>query len=112
MWTGADSQEEALRVSERARRDLGREASDRSVEPSAKITGFVVAFRIELEGRAWNDPVVGVIALGQRVGYQWTLGGDILSDTSGWSNESSVSGVRSIRWMPDRGWAVLGIAGA
>src|SRR3954453_5119780 len=70
MWTEAKSEEKALRVFERVRRTLGREALDRSVEPYPKITGFVVAFWIELESQAWNDSVVEVIALGQGVGYQ------------------------------------------
>jgi hypothetical protein len=56
--------------------------------------------------------VVEVIALGQRVGRQWTLSGDILTDTDGWSNESSVSGVRSIQWMLDRRWTMPGIVDA
>jgi hypothetical protein len=112
MWTEAKSEEKALRVFERVRRNLGREALDRTVEPYPKITGFVVAFWIELESQAWNDSVVEVIALGQRVGHQWTLSGDILTDMDGWSNESSVSGVRSIQWMLDRRWTMPGIVEA
>ena len=109
IWTEAKSEEKALRVSERVRCNLGREVLDRSVEPYPKIRGFVVAFWIELESQAWNDSVVEVIALGQRVGYQWTLSGDILTDTSGWSNEAGVSGVRSIQWMLDRRWTTPGV---
>ena len=109
MWTEAKSEEKALRVFERFRRNLGREARDWSVEPYPKIAGFVVAFWIELETQTWNDSVVEVIALGQRVGYQWTLSGDILTDTDGWSNESNVSGVRSIQWMLDRRWTTAAI---
>ena len=112
MWTEAKSEEKALRVFERVRGNLGREALDRGVEPYPKIMGFVVAFWIELESQAWNDSVVEVIALGQRVGYQWTLSGDILTGTDGWSNESNVSGVRSIQWMLDRRWAMPRIVDA
>jgi hypothetical protein len=112
MWTEAKSEEKVLRVFERVRRNLGREALDLSIEPYPKITGFVVAFWIELESQTWNDSVVEVIALGQRVGRQWTLSGDILTDTDGWSNESSVSGVRSIQWMLDRRWTMPGIVEA
>jgi hypothetical protein len=112
MWTEAKSEEKALRVFERVRHNLGREALDRSVEPYPKIAGFVVAFWIELESQAWNDSVVEVIALGQRVGYQWTLSGDILTDTDGWSNKPSVSGVSSIQWMLDRRWTMSEIVDA
>jgi hypothetical protein len=52
MWTEAKSEEKVLRVFERVRRNLGREALDRSVEPYPKISGFVVAFWIELESQA------------------------------------------------------------
>ncbi len=67
---------------------------------------------IERESQAWNDSVVEVIALGQRVSYQWSLSGDILTDTDGWSNESSVSGVRLIEWVMDRRWTMPGIVDA
>jgi hypothetical protein len=99
VWTEARSEDKALRVFERVRRILGREALDRTVEPYPKITGFVVAFWVELESQAWNDSVVELIGLGQRVGHGWILSGDILVDPSGWSNEPSVSGARSIRWI-------------
>ena len=58
-----------------------------------------MTFWVELESQAWNDSVVELIELGQRVGYRWILGGDILVEPDGWSNESSVSGVRSIQWI-------------
>ncbi len=112
MWTEAKSEEKALRGFELVRGKLGREALDQSVEPYPKITGFVVAFWIELESQAWNDSVIEVIALGQRVGYQWTLSGDILTDTEGWSNEPTVSGVRSIQWMLNRRGTITKIVDA
>lgn len=67
---------------------------------------------VELESQAWNDSVVEVIARGQRVGYQWSLSGDILTERDGWSNESSVSGVRLIEWVLDRRWTMPGIVDA
>lgn len=109
MWTEAKSQEKALRVFERVRGRLDREALDRTVDPYPKIMGFVVAYWIEMESQSWNDSVVEVIGLGQRVGYQWALSGNVLTDMDGWSNESSVSGVRSIQWMMDRRWTTPGI---
>jgi hypothetical protein len=99
IWVEAKSEEKALRVSERVRRTLGRDVVDQSIEPDPKTTGFLVAFAVELGSAAWNDCVVELIELGQRVGYGWILTGDILSDPSGWSNEPGVSGVKSIEWI-------------
>lgn len=99
MWTEARTEAKALRVFERARQAIGREATDRHIEPYPKIEGFVVTFRVELESQAWNDSAVELIELGQRVGYGWILCGNILADPSGWSNDSSVPGVKSIQWI-------------
>jgi hypothetical protein len=104
MWTEARTEVKALRVFERFRLNLDREVPDRSIEPYPKIAGHVVSFWIELESRSWNDAIVEAIALGQRVGYQWTLSGDILFFPEGWSNNSNVPGIRSMHWMMDRRW--------
>ena len=98
IWVEADSEDKARRISERVRRTLGREVVDQSVQPYAKTTGFLVAFWVELGSEAWNDGVVELIELGQKVGHGWILSGDILGDPSGWSNEPRVSGVKAIEW--------------
>jgi hypothetical protein len=98
IWAEAKSEDKALRASERVRRILGREAVDQSVEPYPKANGFLVTFWVELGGEAWNDGVVELIELGQRVGHAWILSGDILGDPSGWSNEPRVPGVKAIEW--------------
>jgi hypothetical protein len=99
FWTDARTEAKALRVFERVQRALGREVLDLCVEPYPKIGGFVVTFWVELESQAWNDSVVELIELGQRVGYGWILSGRVLAEPEGWSNESSVSGVKSIQWI-------------
>jgi hypothetical protein len=98
IWVEAKSEGQARRVSERVRRILGREAVDQRVEPYPKIPGFLVVFCMVLEGGAWNDCVVELIELGQRVGREWILSGDILGDPSGWSNKPRVSEVKAIEW--------------
>lgn len=98
-WIEAKSEEKALRVFDDLRQALGREVLDPRLEPYPKIDGFVVTFWAELESRSWNDSVVELIELGQRVGYGWILRGDIRVDPDGWSNEPSVPGVRSIQWI-------------
>jgi hypothetical protein len=69
------------------------------VEPYPKIPGSLVVFCVVLESEAWNDCVVELIELGQRVGRGWILSGDILGDPSGWSNKPRVSGVKAIEWI-------------
>jgi hypothetical protein len=99
IWVEAKSEDNALRVSERVRHLLGREAVDQDIAPYPKIMGFLVVFWVGLEGEAWNDCVVELIELGQRVGHEWMLSGDILGDPSGWSNKPRVPGVRAIEWL-------------
>ena len=98
IWVEAKSEDKALRISERVRRALGGEVVGQSVEPDPKTTGFLVAFWVDLGSEAWNDGVVEVIELGQRVGHGWILSGDVLGDPSGWSNEPRVSGVKAVEW--------------
>jgi hypothetical protein len=99
IWVEAKSEDKALRVSERVRGLLGREAVDQDIEPYPKIAGFLVIFWVELRSEAWNDCVVELIELGQRVGHEWILSGEILGDPSGWSNKPRVSGVKAIEWL-------------
>jgi hypothetical protein len=99
IWVEAKSEGQARRVSERARRILGREAVDQRVEPYPKPPGLLVVFCVALESEAWNDCVVEPIELGQRLGRGWILSGDILGDPSGWSNNPRVSGVKAIEWI-------------
>jgi hypothetical protein len=98
VWIDAKAEDKARRVSEQVRRVLGREAVDHGIEPYPKTRGFLARFWVELGSEGWNDCVVEVIELGQRVGHGWILSGDILSDPSGWSNQPSIPGVKAIEW--------------
>ncbi|APW61648.1 hypothetical protein [Paludisphaera borealis] len=97
-WIEAKAERNALRVSERVRDALGGEAVDQRIEPYPKTSGFLVSFEVELGSEAWNDCVVEVIELGQRVGHEWILSGDVRDDPSGWSIKPSISGVKAIEW--------------
>ncbi len=55
--------------------------------------------RTVLQGATWNDGVVDVIALGERVARSWILGGDVSGDPEGWSNKTRVAGAISIQWL-------------
>jgi hypothetical protein len=99
IWIEAKSEQKALRVSEQVRRILGRETEGQDIEPYPKISGFLVRFCVELGGEAWNNCVIEVIEMGQRVGHEWILSGDIGNDPSGWSNQPSIPGVKAIEWI-------------
>ncbi|MBV9927872.1 MAG: hypothetical protein JOZ96_22825 [Acidobacteria bacterium] len=98
MWVDARTEEKALKLCERVLERMGRDASDKRAEPYPKTGGFVVSFAVGLEHAEWNDAVVEVIALGQRVAHGWALSGSIEDDPDGWSNRTSVAGVESIQW--------------
>jgi hypothetical protein len=112
IWTAAKTEDKALRVSKRVQAALGREIVDQGIEPYAKTGGFLVCFSVELESEVWNwnDAVAEVIELGQRVGHEWILSGDVRSDLSGWSNRPSMPGITSIEWIlfPERTPTIVG----
>jgi hypothetical protein len=98
IWIGAKSEDRALRVSERVQEALGRVAVGHGIEPYPKIGGFLVRFEVELGSERWNDCVVEVVEMGQRVGHAWILSGDVRDDPSGWSNRPRIAGVQAIEW--------------
>ena len=55
-------------------------------------------FRVEHGEMAWNDLVVEVISLGQRVGYGWMLWGDVLGQQYGETRASRIPGVDGVIW--------------
>ncbi len=99
VFTEPRAEAKALAVFERVLRELGGEPWNRSIEPYPKTGSFVIRFEIELGGGAWNDCVVEVIEMGQRVAHAWTLTGDIRDDPSGWSNEPTTPGIKAVTWV-------------
>jgi hypothetical protein len=71
---------------------------DLSLAPYPK-GGFIAAFRTVCHAERWNDAVVEVIDLGQRIAFAWTLNGSVLDDLSGWTTKSRVSGVTAVEWI-------------
>jgi hypothetical protein len=63
------------------------------------LGGFVASFRTVCQAERWNDAVVEVIELGQRIASDWKLAGNIACDPSGWTTRSRVSGVSAIHWV-------------
>jgi hypothetical protein len=103
MWVEAKTKDKALKLCQSLLERMGKDATGKEAEPYPKTGGFVVSFATEIEDGQWNDVVVEAIALGQRVGSGWILSGDIYDDPSGWSNETKISGIRSLQWALKRG---------
>lgn len=98
-WSDAISEKSARNVATRLLRQLGRPADQLTFTPYPKTGGWTFSFQTRLAGARWNDYVVDVIALGQRVAYAWTLTGDVFRSTEGWSTKSRISGVTAIQWQ-------------
>ncbi|MEM6332421.1 MAG: hypothetical protein AAF823_03675 [Planctomycetota bacterium] len=64
--------------------------------------GHTVSFAIDHSDMAWNDFVIEVIELGQRVAYGWLLTGSVNDDLDGSSSQPRVSGVEAIFWHLSR----------
>ena len=60
--------------------------------------GFVASFRTVCQTDRWNDAVVEVIGLGQRVAFGWLLSGHVADDLSGWAQKARTSGITAVHW--------------
>lgn len=98
-WSDARSEKSAHNVATRLLRQLDRPVDQLTFAPYPKTGGWEFSFRTQVPGARWNDYVVHVIALGQRVAYNWALSGDILQDPTGWSTKPRTSGVTAIQWQ-------------
>lgn len=109
LWTifaNATTEKATHKVAARLLKLLPRPVEHLEFAQHPKTGGWTFTFQTSLAGTTHNDAVVEVIALGQRVGYSWTLTGDVFGDLDGWSNEARVSGVTSLHWQlyyDDRG---------
>ena len=84
----------------KVKKQLSTIVLDETLAPYEK-GGFVISFWVNHPCVSWNDYVVEVIALGQSLGRNWGINGDITQQVDGWSNESSIPGIQSIQWMCD-----------
>lgn len=99
IFTNATTEKATRKVAERLLNLLDSPAEHVEFALYTKTGGWTFSFQSLLSGATHNDIVVEAIALGQRVGYAWTLTGDVLTDPEGWSNEARVSGVTSLHWQ-------------
>lgn len=98
-WSNARSEKAACKVANRLLLQLNWPFDRLSFEPYPKTGGWTFVFYTRLVGASWNDYVVNVIELGQRVAYSWTLYGSVSDDPSGWSTQARTAGVTSIEWQ-------------
>ena len=98
VWTDAKTEEKALKVIDKVIVPIDAQADAVILKPYPKTGGYMACFTAALKSEAWNDAVIEAIELGQRVGYDWQLTGNILDDPGGWSNKAKISGVQSISW--------------
>jgi hypothetical protein len=97
IWVNATTKDKALILLNRIAAEIGRVPLV-AVASCSEDGGHRITFQVPLESKSWNDAVVELIALGERVGYAWQLMGSILDDPEGRSYKSRVSGVLAIQW--------------
>jgi hypothetical protein len=100
IWTLATTEEKALRVVNRVAAQLGHPIQELAVEPYHS-GGFVAVFVTLHSGPKWSDFVFEVIELAQRIGYSWTLTGDVRQQLDGFSNKPASPGVTSAQFICD-----------
>ncbi len=98
LWVTAKTEQTARRIYTRVTGRIAYPATLLTIEPYPKTEGFVVTFQVTLASQTWNDAVVEVIALGQRVAYGWFMTGSITDDPSATTNQISVAGVTMAEW--------------
>jgi hypothetical protein len=69
VWSDAKSEKSVRHVAKWLVRELARPAEQLTFAPYPKTGGWTFSFQTQLLGASWNDQVVDLIALGQRVGY-------------------------------------------
>jgi hypothetical protein len=99
VWSDAKSEKNARHVAKWLISELARPVEQLTFGPYPKTGGWTFSFQMRLSGASWNDQIVDLIALGQRVAHGWILTGDISRDPQGWSNDARVTGVTSIQWQ-------------
>ncbi len=107
VWVDCGSGEKATKVVSKVC-GLAFDAESTLMPRPCPKGGFVAEWEREHQGR-WNDVVVEVIAIGQRMASGWVLTGDVHSDPEGLASKTAgvrfhVAGVTMITW------AVIGTA--
>jgi len=97
----AKSHDKAQIMARRIFERLGHAVVDDSIEPHAE-GGFVIDFCTTHAVQRWNDFVMSVIELGQRVARDWSILGDIRDQADGLSTHSAIPGVTFTQWICDK----------
>lgn len=98
IFCNTKTEEKAIILLNKFKKELKENIEEVITEPYHK-GGYVVSFTVRINARSWNDTIVCVVECAQRVGYEWIISGDIMTDPEVWSNKSKISGITSISWM-------------
>jgi hypothetical protein len=95
-FVDAKTTEAARRILKCLETEFGRSLDDVSINPNTKTGGHKSTFYVRLVATTWNDAVVEIIELGQRVARAWELTGSIVDEIEASSNRPRVAGVSMI----------------
>lgn len=95
-FVNAKSPDAARRILKCLETEFGHSLDKVSIEPYTKTGGHKSTFYGRLSATTWNDAVVEVIELGQRVARAWELTGSIVDEIEASSNRPRVAGVSMI----------------
>jgi hypothetical protein len=98
-WTDAKSEKAARAVAARLFAALHHPVEHEAFARYDNTGGWRFTFQTRLVEATRNDGLVATSALGMRVGYSWTLNGDVFATLEGWSNAARVSGVTNLQWQ-------------
>jgi len=97
LWCNTTSPRKARRLTGRVAAALGRDIEPELIEDRSRKM-IEATFELRHGRQPWNDCVIEIIALGQRVAYQWILTGDVRRQLEGWSNHAAIPGIVAMHW--------------
>ena len=106
-WADVNTRTKGLSLARKLASAMGTEHFGLRAEKYHK-GGYVTFFNIEHPQDAWNDFVVDVIGLGQKVASDWILTGNVQADPSGWSTRCRISGITAVSWDTHVDWTARG----
>jgi len=98
VWVDAKTGTECTSLLDRLAVAWGRKLKAVDVRWDSNTNAHKASFTVPLEAASWNDAVVEVIALGQSVGYAWSLRGSVLDDVAGDCMKSRIAGINGLQW--------------
>ena len=98
IFTSSKSEIAAKRVHRRVVEALGYELFGFQLVPNANSGEYIFSFDLRVKCQTRNDCIVALLEVGQTLGYEWTLFGDIRENFSAWSTKPKVVGVKALQW--------------